>query len=393
MASDVRECDDRRICPSHPTRCCLIAALICAAAPAAAEGVRLRAISFNVWGLPVVAPDRVERVQAIGPALAELEPDLVALQEVWVDEDAEYLEATLADAGLPFALRFDGDRMGDGLLVLSRYPVVKTQFTMYSQGLHPHVPWHLDWISRKGIGRVRIETPVGEVDFAVTHMQATYDTHDYLFVQIAQVLEAAELITESPQPLIVAGDLNSPWNGLPFRLLAAYSGLVPTQPRSGIDAILFRQGRSVEVRPLAVREVLTEPMAVGDGHQRLSDHPALLADFELARCEACAPPATAADRRTWLAEEVAILVRAELRTRQDNLRRDRTIAASLLGVVVLGIAAMRRAKIGKRQLILQLVLMGLLGIAGWFGYLGVSFGPAHIRGLHQIQLSLHGPGR
>ena len=37
---------------------------------------------------------------------------------------------------------------------------------------------------------VRVDTPIGPVDFAGTHMQAGYETDAYLPTQISQTLEA-----------------------------------------------------------------------------------------------------------------------------------------------------------------------------------------------------------
>ena len=48
----------------------------------------MRVLSYNVWGVPYIAPERAERIEEIGRQVAELSPDLVAMQEVWDPRDA-----------------------------------------------------------------------------------------------------------------------------------------------------------------------------------------------------------------------------------------------------------------------------------------------------------------
>ena len=79
----------------------LLAALVMASAPAAyAEEATLKVLTYNIWGIPIITPARSARVEAIGDAIAELAPDLVTLQEVWLEEDAEALRGALEKIGL-----------------------------------------------------------------------------------------------------------------------------------------------------------------------------------------------------------------------------------------------------------------------------------------------------
>ena len=75
------------------------------AARAGHADASLRVVSLNIWGLPIVSDAREARMRALGPALAALQPQLVALQEVWAEEDAVLLGAALADAGLKYQER------------------------------------------------------------------------------------------------------------------------------------------------------------------------------------------------------------------------------------------------------------------------------------------------
>ena len=49
--------------------------------------MKLRVVTLNVWALPWGLSRQVPaRLDAIGHALADLDPDVVAFQEVWTEE-------------------------------------------------------------------------------------------------------------------------------------------------------------------------------------------------------------------------------------------------------------------------------------------------------------------
>src|SRR5687768_9165156 len=119
-----------------------------------AEGdrFRLRVLTYNVWGVPVITPLRTERMTRIPAKIAELRPDVVAIQEAWTEEDAAILIEGLAQAGLTYTERHSPEWPDqNGLLIASRYPMRDFHFVRYSQGRHPHVPWHVDYMSGKGV--------------------------------------------------------------------------------------------------------------------------------------------------------------------------------------------------------------------------------------------------
>jgi hypothetical protein len=56
-------------------------AQLATAPPGLSEPVTLRVLTMNVWGLKFLSDHRAERMPAIGARLAQLEPDLIGLQE------------------------------------------------------------------------------------------------------------------------------------------------------------------------------------------------------------------------------------------------------------------------------------------------------------------------
>lgn len=352
---------------------------------AGSETLTLRVLTYNVWGVPMIAPLRPERMTRIGPAIAALSPDLVALQEVWTDEDAEILTEGLAQIGLTHIERFTEDWPDDsGLMIASRYPIEKVRFSRYRQGRHPHLPWHVDYMAGKGIARVTVRTPLGEVDFAATHLQAGYGTNEYVFVQMSQALQAAKHVAKGDAPLILAGDINSPHDGIPSRLLAARARLHPTDPKAGIDQILYRSGRQLRIAPGRVQTALTEPVDLESAVMPLSDHPAVLAELHLSRCAGeCVVPGLGAHLGR-LSTEVLPIVKQEVELRRFRMTRDLVLALCFPFVGFI-LAIIGRRLGGRASFVVRGAAVILILAAAWFTYLNTSFGPAHLHGLLEIE--------
>ncbi len=333
---------------------------------------------------------------AIGPAIAAHNPDLVAMQEVWMDADAERLQAAFRKAGLKYSRRFDGMwPEHSGLLIASRYPITRGEFLAYAEGSHPHIPWHADWMTSKGIGRVRVQTPAGPVDFANTHLQASYGgLKDYDLIQLSQLMEAADFLQSDGQvPLIVAGDLNVRCSSLQYRAFALRLGLSPTNPNCGIDSVSHRFGAQARIDTVQIKEVLTRPRVLKDGTtQRLSDHPGVLVTLQL---QEDLTGATALAPRAWM----VLLTEALPRVHQHHRELARNqVQHAVFSFVLLQLALLcyliRVKKVRLRvpratplRLATTLALMAGL----WFGYLGLSYAPKHIAELDGVKSRLESP--
>jgi endonuclease/exonuclease/phosphatase family metal-dependent hydrolase len=139
----------------------------------------------------------LERIAAL---IAELEPDLVALQEVdrlvertgFVDQAAVLGELTgLTPAFGDFMPYQDGDY---GMAVLSRWPVVSVTNHRLPDGDEP----------RSALA-VRVRSPVSEreLEFVGIHLYRTADE------RLAQAQRLAEHLDSTAVPVILAGDFNS----------------------------------------------------------------------------------------------------------------------------------------------------------------------------------------
>jgi endonuclease/exonuclease/phosphatase family metal-dependent hydrolase len=375
----------RRLLPTLVTLACLLASRAARAEETAPLPIRV--LSFNVWGVPHVTPERVERMREIATRIAALDPDLVALQEVWEPEDGERIGRVLEPAGLRHQHHFFDAEGRSGLWIGSRYPIEEVRFEPFRLGGRPSIVWHLDWMARKGVAMVRVTTPLGALEFANTHMQSTYTIGNYAFLQIAQAVQMADALgalglgvrafERDVVPLIAVGDLNATPESLPFQVLTVRAALQPAARDFGIDAVLSRSGKKVVLESLGVRRVLDTPVLLATGTRlELSDHPGLLAEFRLRPCDDCAPlRLPGAESWRAVATEVLRFLRA------DELRTTRAMQAERFWGVVLPAVAIAllwraRRRVGwRRRLVRVAAAAALLGLSGWLGYLGFDWGP------------------
>jgi endonuclease/exonuclease/phosphatase family metal-dependent hydrolase len=359
--------------------------LLLSASPAIAQGsegveetLPLRVISYNCWAIPGYSDAVDERVRRIGPALAALEPDVVCLQEVWTPDDGQRILDALAEAGLPHARHFRAPLepytlFASGMLIASRYPFLEepvvTPFRMRGK---PHAPWHADAFASKGVARVVVDTPLGPVRVADTHLHARYGTLEYVPVQVTQMLQAIDWLgpwgeQDMPPgelPLLLLGDLNSRRDTVTMGLLCAGTGLRPPSeelaPELGIDWVLVRDGDGLGLRWLAVRHALTEDVDLGlqVAAQPLADHPAVVADLELFRRQGRPAPDLAAFGAAVAAARAPVVEERQASSRRWVFALLRTLGwlALLGGVVVLG----RRIRRGRAALVVLGVALGLL---------------------------------
>lgn len=334
--------------------------LLAAASPAHAQ--RIRVVSWNVWGVPWVSPDVEARLAAVPEALAELSPDVVALQEVWEPAHGDLLAEGLRAIGLPHVQHVRGAGRKGGLLVASRWPMDELGFVPFSMGRVGIVPWHVDYMANKGVARFRVHAPGGDFVFVDTHLQASYGGR-YATVRLSQSLELARALDAFTEPVIVAGDFNSRSHELPFRALRAAARLTDATPGFGIDGVLFRGG----FRVLERRRALHAPRDLAGGaRRRLSDHDAVFVELE--RAAVAAPPALDWRRVRAEAQRFAASSRAAWQQASWGAR-----AAALFFVGLVAVFARRRRR--------RRAALGLALAAGLLLYLGFAYGPSEERGM------------
>ena len=188
-----------------------------------------KVLTFNSWLLDIpvglgfrteIAQDMDERLQLLPEYLAATDADIIVLQEVWSQRSKRFLSKALKTKGYPYSaytslsnwLAIFEVEMGDGLLVLSKYPISKNvqtyDFSVATQGLES--------FSKKGALKLQIKVPnLGWIDFYASHAGAVdFEQNDYKSDQVArhskQIQELAAFIqrTRSHAITVLGADLN-----------------------------------------------------------------------------------------------------------------------------------------------------------------------------------------
>jgi endonuclease/exonuclease/phosphatase family metal-dependent hydrolase len=368
----------------------LLFALLATTTAARAEApVRLRVVTWNVWGVPYITPELDERLAKIPEAVAALEPDVVCFQELWEGRHAESVVKQLAQRGLPHAQRFAGPGGRTGLFVASKWPLGEAAFRPFSLGRMPHTLWHLDWMVEKGVAGVLVRTPAGDLRLLNTHLQAQYRTDEYGAERLAQ---AVELVlgsrTRANEALLVTGDFNGRGDELPRQAIRDLAELEDATPGSNEDAVYARGGRDLAVRILSAKTALDEAVLVEHGVAiPLSDHAAVVVDLELSRCSACER-----SRRVASTTKSATLRSLDRAAEITPFRV--TLALLTAGALfVLGVGWKRRVGVLTRgprgRVVLRVLGFALLGVAFvWCAYLGTTYYPTRASKLRAVAAEL-----
>jgi endonuclease/exonuclease/phosphatase family metal-dependent hydrolase len=360
------------------------------ARPARAEAapVPLRVLSFNVWDLPVIATNREARLAALPDAIAKLEPDVILLQELWIESDGDRLRKALARRGYPYTTHLAHTEYGmTGLFVASKLPLKYVGYHPFAGGSVEHSFWHLEWLAAKGVATFVVKTSLGELEIQNTHLQAQYETDGYAAERLSQAGEILLIDQDrTERPLVLGGDFNSGAEELPRRCLTALDALNDTTPSPRPDTIYVRSGGSIAIRTLATRQAFDKPLRLANGvTTELSDHAAVVVDLELSGCSNCAPPAVS-DTKMREAACSALISAADITPWRMILTL--STAASLL---VIAISLVRRASgLGFwRRAVPRRIGLGLLatGIV-WTLYLGVFYYPARAKALRFVAQEL-----
>lgn len=269
--------------------------------------MRLKIATYNVWAVkmgPVhISPMIRERMEAIREWMATWDADVICLQEVWCDSLVE----TLHDPRI-FPYRCRGGkrgrlrgRFGDGLVILSRYPVRNFWFTHF----HEFTSMEEFWVA-KGALAARIETSVGQTIVVNTHLGAGSSIR-YMRARLGQIDRLASFVGGLPKvrDLFVTGDFNFAPHSAEYAWLlhtmrtsdGQWVDLGAVQDRPTFDPhrsyawktgerearidYVFRHVPSGEI-PTSIVDTLTSV-------EMLSDHHPVIADVELVSQKVCLP--------------------------------------------------------------------------------------------------------
>jgi endonuclease/exonuclease/phosphatase family metal-dependent hydrolase len=189
-----------------------------------------------------------ERLPAIVETVRRLEPDIAALQEVWVADGTSSAQV-IADAlgyHVAVAHRLEIDGVGFGNAVISRWPITETDMVPLPGPAKGNDEERLVLLAV-------VDAPRDPVQVYSTHLNWR---HDHSAIRQAQVAELCHMVAaHRPRdyPPVVCGDFNA-------------------EPHSDEIRMLTGQA-SVPVEGLVFRDAWTAPGCDGPGHTWTDENP------------------------------------------------------------------------------------------------------------------------
>jgi endonuclease/exonuclease/phosphatase family metal-dependent hydrolase len=162
---------------------------------------RLRVLTWNLWWR--FGPWEA-RAPAIEATIRSLDPDVVALQEVWGLPDGSSSASQLADAlGYEhvFAHRLDVDDVHFGNAILSRWPITASE--------HWAIPARRDAEEHRTLVVADIDGPRGPLQVWNTHLNWRFDHSDVRQEQVRLICEQIAARRPREYPPILCGDMNA----------------------------------------------------------------------------------------------------------------------------------------------------------------------------------------
>ena len=190
-----------------------------------AQARDLKVLTLNTWLLSIlgvhVGKDMKQRTLIIPREIAELNPDLVALQEAWPNHDKSELINEFKKWGYPYSFFVPREvSLGNGLILISKFPMLKTAVKKPFK----EITQSDDIFARKTVIYAEIALSPGEhLDFFTTHLGAlSYEKDIGAYNpkqrkrQLTQYQEVRDWVMEMHQnpKMILAGDFNGDYREL-----------------------------------------------------------------------------------------------------------------------------------------------------------------------------------
>jgi endonuclease/exonuclease/phosphatase family metal-dependent hydrolase len=163
----------------------------------------LRVVTLNVWNRSGPWEQRLTTIRA---GLADLEPDVIGLQEVLRPTRGDGLDqAAQIAAGLDYHIAygpaFEAEGIGFGNAVLSRWPIRRAETIALP---------HLEAPEPRCLVHAEIDAPFGTLPFFVTHLSWRLEEGHVREAQVkALVAHIAERCPPSAFPPLAVGDFNA----------------------------------------------------------------------------------------------------------------------------------------------------------------------------------------
>lgn len=193
---------------------------------------KISLLTLNCWGLKYISTSRRERLKAIAQRLSESENSIVALQEVWCQEDWDEI-CLRCDEQFPYKRWFSsGIVAGPGLAILSKYPIRSSFLYRFPVNGRPSAFWRGDWYVGKSISVTVLDIDGNSIAVLNSHLHAPYALSGdakYECHRTIQTWDFAKLIKvlkDAGHAIIVVGDMNSRKGELSYELLTQNTGLI-----------------------------------------------------------------------------------------------------------------------------------------------------------------------
>jgi hypothetical protein len=163
--------------------------------------LKIATYNLHLYLGPAPFEDAVRQKQIetfIKSSLAHI--DVLFLTEVWNDWTKNSMLNNLKEL-FPFSIHSNACNLnqGDGLLVLSKFPISDNEFTVFGNG----AGW--DWFASKGFHKTRFTTPFGDFVSFFTHTQSD---ETYSATRKKQLQQMRNHMSDLEVPSIIVGDLN-----------------------------------------------------------------------------------------------------------------------------------------------------------------------------------------
>lgn len=255
--------------------------------PPLATSGSFEALTYNVHGLPpeITGDDTTARQEAIAPLLGAY--DLVALQEDFIEDNHDVLEAASPHPTQRwFDEVIDGRAYGSGLAVMASWAELAYHPQHYSE-CYGTLDNSGDCLASKGFQLVRLRLGAGELDVYNTHHEAGGGDEDNA-VRLGQVQEVLAAMDEhsAGRAILFLGDFNlkdeDPEDLPPLDLYRGYGlqdacDAIGCEDPGRIDRAWFRSGDALELTPTtwAVPSHFVDELG-----EDLSDHEPIAFGFE-----------------------------------------------------------------------------------------------------------------
>jgi endonuclease/exonuclease/phosphatase family metal-dependent hydrolase len=185
----------------------------------------LKIITFNTLGIPLITKNYGKRFDALVKEISNIRPDVVCLQEVWMQSMRKRLKSELYESGFIYSsIPASGYRL-NGLVTFSRYPIKRSDYFSLKPLFSGFNSSLIEFPGDKGCLLTHIEVEDKEVDICNIHLNADFsisgryeENSVYGKINSGSLRKLSSLIGKiGDNKLIICGDFNFEPGSSPHR--------------------------------------------------------------------------------------------------------------------------------------------------------------------------------